>query len=110
MLRAGSERSRRDTGFIEINPPDAWRIKKYSACSPATASGFAETSLIADRGWPLALIGFVFREPADAYIFIYLCIVRAYIHLAFSEIGFVLRKKCAGVPGAIYDLLLSIDD
>ena len=41
----------------------------------------------------LALIGFVFTKCPIGFIFVIRCIKEAYIHLTFSEIGFVLHKK-----------------
>ena len=40
----------------------------------------------------MGLIGFVFSVSAKPFIFIILCVILAYVHLAFKQIGFVLHN------------------
>ena len=44
-------------------------------------------------------IGFVFSPPEGGFIVIISCIIWIYVHLTFSEIGFVLHKKSWFVEG-----------
>jgi hypothetical protein len=52
----------------------------------------------------LALIGFVLPESPNGLIFVILCAKGAYVHSAFSEIGFVLHNHSGhqgiGLPGS----------
>ena len=44
-------------------------------------------------GLKLGLFGFVFTKCPIGFIFIIRCIIDVYVHLTFSEIGFVLHKR-----------------
>ena len=53
---------------------------------------FVLTHFDPDRPLKLALFGFVFWGAESGFIFIILYGKDAYVHLAFSEIGFVLHN------------------